>query len=143
MEHLWRPRNETQEDLLTEQAAADHIEKAFQCRITKLSETLYHIDWALSREGSVKAFGEFKRRHNSVSRYDTLLLSAAKFRQGVDLGAFYRVPFILFIQWDEGIFFCNCDEVSTRELHIGGNSRGQNGDLEPCVEIPTYLFKSI
>lgn len=139
----WRPWNETEQDLLAEKSAAEEIEQAFDCVVTKLSEGLYGIDWALSREGFVKAFGEFKRRNNSVKKYDTLILGAAKFKQGHTLGSFYKVPFIVFIQWDEGLYFCKCDEAFIIELYIAGNARGQNGDIEPCIKIPTSSFKPV
>lgn len=139
----WRPWNETEQDLLAEQSAAKEVEQAFDCTITKLSEGLYGIDWALSRDGFVKAFGEFKRRNTSIKKYETLILSASKFRQGFTLGSFYKVPFIVFIQWDEGLYFCKCDETSIVGLYIAGNARGQNGDIEPCVKISTDSFKPV
>lgn len=139
----WRPRNETVEDLLTEKNAALYIEKEFDCDITKLSERLYELDWAISREGKVCAFGEFKRRRFSRSKFQTLILSAAKWMKGIELARFYSVPFILFIQWDDGIFYLNSEEFQAHTLRLAGNHRGQNGDIEPCVEIPVELFKKV
>lgn len=137
----WRPRNETEDDLKNETAAAHAIANRFGCIVTKLSEALYHVDWVLSNpDGSIRAVGEYKRRNNSIDKYDTLLLSAAKWKAGWDYADMFGVPFILFVEWDDGLYYLKADRASVIRVSVGGNARGQNGDFEPVVHLNASSF---
>ena len=131
----WRPRNETEEDLRHETDAAKAVANKFGYTVTKLSEALYHIDWVISKDGEIRAVGEFKRRNNSMNAYPTLLLSAAKWKSGWDYADMFGVPFILFVEWHEGLFYLKAERSSPVSFSVGGNSRGQNGDFEPLVHL--------
>lgn len=137
----WRPRNETEDDLKNETEAAHKVANRFNCVVTKLSEALYHVDWVLSNpDGSIRAVGEYKRRKNSMAQYPTLLLSAAKWKAGMDWAEMFGVPFILFVEWDEGLFYLKAERSSVMRMSVGGNARGQNGDCEPLVHLNTSDF---
>jgi hypothetical protein len=136
----WRPRNETEEDLRHETNAALAVANRFGCAVTKLSEALYHIDWVISRDGAITAVAEYKRRKNSVDAYPTLLLSAAKWKKGMDYAELFGVPFILFVEWDEGLYYLKAERSSVVRFEVGGNSRGQNGDYEPLVHLNIAHF---
>lgn len=133
----WRPRNETAADLTREFATAQVIEDLWQVKVVKLSERLYEVDWALFRDDHLKAWAEFKHREK---RYDTLLLSSAKWMRGRWLARETGVPFLLFVQWPDGLHWCQLGD-GVLPVVKGGNSRGQNGDIEPCVLIDTSTFK--
>lgn len=130
----WRPRNETEDDLRHETDAAKAVANRFGYTVTKLSEALYHIDWVISKDDKIRAVGEFKRRNNSMNAYPTLLLSAAKWKSGWDYADMFGVPFILFVEWHEGLFYLKTERSSVK-FGVGGNSRGQNGDFEPVVHL--------
>lgn len=137
----WRPRNETEEDLKNETEAAHKVANRFNCVVTKLSEALYHVDWVLSNpDGSIRAVGEYKRRKNPIAQYPTLLLSAAKWKAGMDWAEMFGVPFILFVEWDDGLFYLKAERSSVMRMSVGGNARGQNGDCEPLVHLNTSDF---
>ena len=131
----WRPRNETAEDLQHETEASKAIANRFGYTVTKLSEALYHIDWAISKDGEIRALGEFKKRKNSINAYPDLLLSAAKWKIGWDYAELIGVPFIMFVEWKEGLFYLKAERSSPIRYSVGGNSRGQNGDFEPLVHL--------
>ncbi len=131
----WRPRNETAEDLQHETEASKAIANRFGYTVTKLSEALYHIDWAISKDGEIRALGEFKKRKNSINAYPDLLLSAAKWKIGWDYAELIGVPFIMFVEWKEGLFYLKANRSSPIRYSVGGNSRGQNGDFEPLVHL--------
>jgi hypothetical protein len=135
----WRPRNESAEDLRAETAAKAIIERAWKCDILKLGEYLYGVDWSLSRDDWVMAFGEFKKRSRL---YDTVILSAAKYEHGMRLGALYLVPFFFFVEIDGVLRYCDL-RGQILPAKVGGNARKQNGDIEPCVFIPVNLFRII
>lgn len=142
----WRPRNETDADLERESEAAKRIEQAFQRRLVKLSEALYHVDWAIFREDQLPGprltgFAEYKRRLNDRGKYHTLIISAAKVMKGLSLARDFGVRFLLFIEWDDGIFWIEAEKHEG--VRLGGNHRGQNGDMEPVVHYPIEEFRSI
>lgn len=139
---MWRPRNESREDLATEEAARVEIGRALSCELVKLSPVLYGVDWAAFRGGRLIAFAEYKRRYNPMARYPTLHLSLAKVASALQLAASAGVACTLFVQWDDGIFWCPAADHLPGAI-LAGNSRGQNGDREPIVEYPIDRFRPI
>lgn len=140
----FRPRNETTEDLAHEAIAKSRIELERNVQIIKLSPVLYRVDWALfNHNDTLRGFAEYKFRSR---RYDTLMLGARKWQTGCDMADFYDVPFYLFVDWPEGLYWYRWhpeDERPNFKVKLDGSSRGQNGDIEPCVHIPTDLFKLV
>jgi hypothetical protein len=136
----WRPRNETPEDLRHEAETAEILLAKYGITAQKLSETQYCFDWTLSKDDQVIALAEFKQRK---TKYDTLLLSAAKYEAGMRFSKTLKKPFVLFVRWPDGLFSYKFTDDFVPEVKMGGNSRGQNGDIEPCVFIPVDLFNRI
>jgi hypothetical protein len=136
----WRPRNETPEDLRHEAETAEILLAKYGITAQKLSETQYCFDWTLSKDDQVIALAEFKQRK---IKYDTLLLSAAKYEAGMRYSERLKKPFVLFVRWPDGLFSYKFTDDFVPDVKMGGNSRGQNGDIEPCVFIPVGLFIKI
>ena len=136
----WRPRNETPEDLRHEAETAEILLTKYGITAQKLSETQYTFDWTLSKDDQVIALAEFKQRK---IKYDTLLLSAAKYEAGMRYSERLKKPFVLFVRWPDGLYSFKFTDDFVPEVKMGGNSRGQNGDIEPCVFIPVGLFIKI
>lgn len=136
---VWRPRNETQDDLAREGAAGRMIEAAWGVRCVKLSEALYSVDWAFFRQERLVGWGEYKHR---AKRYPTLLLSASKWFKGCQLARESGMPFTIFVEWPDGLYWHRA-AIETLPITLGGSSRGQNGDLEPCVHFDTDLFRKV
>lgn len=136
----WRPRNETPADLEREAAAAAVISQRWACEVQKLSEGLYGLDWALFRDDVLIGWAEFKCRSE---RFPELLLSAAKWETGCRLSFMYQVPFCLVVRWPDGLYHFTTRGTRPFKVAPRGSSRGQNGDKEPCVLIPTDEFKRI
>lgn len=136
----WRPRNETAEDLSRENEAAEAIAASLGVTVHKLSEALYGVDWAFSYNGKVIAFAEFKARKK---KYDTLLLSAAKYMKLIEIATSTGLPTYMVVRWDDGLWYYEINTKQHFPLEIGGNSRGQNGDIEPVVHIPTSEFSLV
>ena len=136
----WRPRNETPEDLRHEAETAEILLAKYGITAQKLSETQYCFDWTLSKDDQVIALAEFKQRK---TKYDTLLLSAAKYEAGMRYSKALKKPFVLFVRWPDGLFSYKFTDDFVPDVKMGGNSRGQNGDIEPCVFIPIDLFIKI
>lgn len=138
---MWRPRNETEQDLQNEAAVAKFLSDKWECDVHKLSENLYPVDWAFSREGTVVAYGEFKKRSK---KFDTALLSAAKYYRMLDLARMTKLSVLLIIEWPKELCYIDLyKEPLDLQVYIGGNSRGQNGDIEPVVYIPCDKFVQV
>jgi hypothetical protein len=112
----------------------------------------YAIDWALctsSAHGAlVHAWVECKRRYCKRSEFPTLMISLKKWQEGVELHKAGGKPFLIVVEWDDGIFFLRHDEVASPSgfangvyVGIGGRmDRDDEEDVEPCIWIPTALF---
>lgn len=138
---MWRPYNETEQDLQNEAAVAEILSKKWGCDVHKLSEKIYPVDWVFSRDMVVVAYGEYKKRSK---KYDTTLLSVSKYYRMIDLMNMAKVPVLLIIEWPDGIYYLDFSwEDMNLKAFIGGSSRGQNGDIEPIVYIPSKKFSKI
>ena len=137
---VWRPRNETAEDLQREEAAAKTLSEVWNVEVVKLSDALYGVDWAFGRDNKVVAFGEFKARSK---KYDTLLLSFAKYTKLHNLHKVTALPVLLIVQWPDGLWYWNMTDDPPKSISLGGNSRGQNGDIEPVVYINVSEFTQV
>jgi len=137
---MWRPRNETASNLAVEEMAKAYISASWGYEITKLSETLYGLDWCLSQNKIPVAWGEFKDRGRAYPDY---LLSASKYDRGVRLAKCFGIPFLLFIGVNESIIYADLCIVPVLRTELAGSSRGQNGDIEPCVFFSAKEFREV
>lgn len=139
---VFRPKNETAEDLANENEAADTIARVWEVEVIKLSDYLYRADWALAENGEVKAFAEFKKRSKKHSK---LMISAAKYMYLLELSRMSGLPSLLIIRWPDGLWYHKIvsPALLPLDLRIGGNPRGQNGDIEPIIYIPIEQFTQI
>ena len=138
----WREYNETERDLAKENAALLLVEAAWDVKGAKLSPTLYSVDWALFRYDTLMAWAEFKHRSHDFGKYDSVLLSYAKYAklQGLAKESDCRAYFIVGFSGG-GIYWHEIEAGPPCLIRKGGNNRLQNGDIEPCVFIPIRSFK--
>jgi len=139
---MTRPHNETPRDLVHERNARAVVEREFDCEIMNLNENLYGLDWAMHRRSKFFAYGEYKFRGQD---YDDFVLSAAKYTKGMlHAGSVVGVQFYFFLETpDSGLRYVNLSILPRLTTQMAGNSRGQSGDIEPCVMIPADAFKPI
>ena len=134
---------ETRSDLDNEKSICKRIEAACGLRLKKLS-IKYNLDFIGFRNGKAVAVIEVKKRHNSYSRYPTLILSLAKYNRGVE---FYRVndlKFIFCVQFEDGYFFYEYQNEDKFNVQIGGRTdRNDAEDIEPVVHIPIVRMKKL
>ena len=134
---------ETQIDLDNEKSICKRIEAACGMHLRKMS-IKYSLDFIGFRNGKAVAVIEVKKRHNSYSRYPTLILSLAKYNRGVE---FYRVndlKFIFCVQFEDGYFFYEYQNEDKFDVQIGGRTdRNDAEDIEPVVHIPIVRMKKL
>jgi len=139
---VWRPYNETQEDLNIENSAKILIERAWDVEVIKLQPMLYGFDWALFRDEKLVAIAEFKKRSHKFGTYKTLLISSGKIANAMSYSREYDVPFILIVQWEDDLPRWMLIKNPPRPS-IGFNSRGQAGDREPVCHFDINDFTLI
>ena len=138
---MYRPYNETQEDLDNENRVAQILSQKWKTEVLKLSPALYTVDWSFSRNGVVTAFGEYKKRSK---KYNEVMLSAAKLMKMQQLHDFTGLPVLLIIEWPDGIWYWDMSADKWEgNFVVSGNPRGQNGDIEPTVMIPMSKFRNV
>lgn len=140
VKEAWRPYNETPDDLRRERDAGEILAKAWRCTPVKLSVKLYSFDFALCRNKKVLAFAEFKARGKDYPDY---LLSCAKYSAARQLNSVFGLPLLFVIQTPSALQYIDIATATPDRVELGGNARGQNGDIEPCVFFLASQFKKV
>lgn len=138
-----RPTYENRETLQAEAATMSAVCESWGATAKKLPSR-YQIDWAvMDSTGAMKAWAECKRRHHKFGQYDTLMLSLGKYREGRQLSLDTGMPFLLIVEWDDGIRWMR-GSSDMPAIGVGGrDDRGDPDDIEPCVFIPIESFKPL
>ena len=138
-----RPIYETDKDREQE---ADFIKElciAWKCEAKKLP-IHYKLDFALIREGVIRAFLETKIRSYARGYFDTYMISMAKVLAAKEYSAFAGVPSLLSVRWDDGDGFIALHDIKDFHIGFGGREdRGDPQDMEPVVFIPIEHFGRI
>jgi hypothetical protein len=133
---------ESSKDLDEEKSVATFLSSKWNLTFYKLKPS-YKIDWIIFKNGQVSTVAEIKRRHVNRLTYDTLMLSLDKWMTGKAMAAEMKVPFMLLIKWDDGLFWYKAG-VSPVTYGFGGRKDRQDPqDMEPVVFIPVRHFKEI
>lgn len=136
-----RPIYETEQDLENEDKVRHVIEDVWSCRVQKLP-IRYVVDWAVFREGSLKAYAEFKQRSHRLGDYPSLILSHQKWVTGKNLASEANVPFIVVVRFSNCLAYCETKNAASISWS-GREDRNDPQDLEPVVHIPQSAFKVI
>jgi len=137
-----RPLYESSKDLSNELRVSAHLKDCWNAEFVKLPMA-YYVDWAVVRGSEIKAFAEFKRRHNPKDQYPSFMISLNKWMNGKKMGRELGVPFLIIVEWDDGLYYCDTEAVA-RTYGFGGRSdRGDSQDQEPCVFIETKAFYKV
>ena len=136
-----RPTYETLQTLAIEAETMKAACSVWGAKERKLAAR-YQIDWAvLNSDGNMRAWAECKRRYHQYGKYDTLMLSLGKYREGRQLCLDTGMPFLLIVEWDDGIRWMRAS-ADMPAIGLGGREdRNDPDDIEPCVFIPIESFK--
>lgn len=140
-----RPAYEKQEDREKQGQIAAEICSAWDVDVIPFPAHSA-ADYLLINKQSELALGELKCRTNRSLQYKTLILSRQKLIRLIACADTLKVPFYLFIQWDDGIFW---QQLSAADLlmlkpSIGGRTDRQDAaDIENVYEIPTASFQPL
>lgn len=137
-----RPKYETTTDLNNEYVAQRRVEMSLNCRLYKLPIS-YRADWVATRDNKIVAVIEYKKRTFEKDKYPTTFVFVDKWMNGKQLAESMGVPFILAIEWTDGIFW-HIAGSSDVEFRISGRTdRGDSQDIQPAVHIPVTAFTKL
>jgi hypothetical protein len=139
---MLRPKYETAYDLANETTAQEVIEAEFKCKLHKLPVS-YHADWVATRNNKVVAVIEFKKRTVDKNRYATTFIFVDKWMNGIRLSDTMAVPFMLFIEWTDGLYWHHVGSTPVEFTMGGRTDRGDPQDIQPSVHIPVTAFKKV
>lgn len=135
---------ESKADITNEGRVASQVGLATKA-VMKKNPKAYPIDWCAYKGGKIAGWVEIKCRKNPKDQYPTLMLSYNKLVSGKRYAEVSGAPFLLVIEWTDGVYFWKCpDDVTGYSVTNGGRTdRGDSQDLEPVVLIPTSEFKKL
>src|SRR5688500_1678787 len=139
----WRPRNETDRDrrneglVLDAFVACERLQEAIKAtRWEKLSECLYEIDASLHGPEDNAPFVGWAEVKIRTFLYPTVILGVKKAIQLAMLSAHTQKPAFFLIHTPvQGVLVHRMRAIREYDMDLGGNSRGQNGDIEPLIHI--------
>lgn len=133
---------ETELDRQKEAKVRQHLATAWNCDY-KESPELSSVDCKLlNPDGSVAALVEIKTRTNASTKYPTYMLSAHKWRNALHMANEYRVPFMLVVQFTDGIYAAKIR--TDYQIAKGGRTdRNDAMDIEDCIYIPMSDFRKV
>lgn len=137
-----RPMYESSRDRANERSTIESYCRAHGDRVHALKMPVaYQIDWGVFHDDSLLCWAECKRRNVPKNAYATFMVSLHKYMAGMDLSRVSGKPFLLIVEWNDGIGAHVCDGRAGRDIRPGGRrDRGDWQDIEPVVHIPVEYF---
>jgi hypothetical protein len=130
------PANRKQEDALAARLNARWGVEA------ERMHTLYQLDFALKRDGEVKAWAECKCRTHLFGHYPTYMFSLKKMRACRDYHRNSHLKAFLIVEFNDGDYWVDTQDIKDFEVKIGGRTdRGAGADIEPCIYFNVKYFK--
>ena len=137
-----RPIYETEVDRMRERSVQEYLLRKIDCLWQEapthdnVDGYLYHPDKELG------AVVEIKIRSNRSTAYDTYMLSAYKWRNGLHRAKTLGVPFMLVVKFADGVYYTIVEE--DYQVAQGGRyDRNDRFDEEQCVYIPMEKFRPL
>lgn len=141
-----RPRYETDTDRENQKRGIAAFIGNWPFFAVKLSPPMYSLSFALHENNKTRALAawvQYKRRHHARGLYPSFMMSKRKWEEGGKLALQSGKPFMIVVEWDDGVFYVRQDEIAGAvSFGDGGRrDRGDPKDIEPCVFIPVSLFR--
>lgn len=136
-----RPLYEAPNHVSKELEVASYICSIFNCTYEQYPP-LHALNGKLVANGVTQAVVEIKMRNNKSTQYSTLMISADKWRRGLEWADKENKPFLLIVKFNDGIFMTKVAREYSEA--IGGRvDRNDPRDIERCAYIPISTFKKI
>ena len=137
-----RPVYETEADRERERAVQQYIIGKVDC-LWEEAPPRDCIDGYLRHpSGDLAAVVEIKIRTNRSTTYDTYMLSAYKWRNGLYRAKTMNVPFMLVVKFIDGVYYTVVEDKYPTSLG-GRYDRADRFDAEECAYIPMDKFRPL
>jgi len=133
---------ETQFDLEIERKVANTLATIWNCEVQKMPLD-YRLDWIFLKNKKPVAVAELKNRNCNKDHFPTLMLTVKKWMAGKALAVEMGIPFLVIINWQDGLFWCKAGVEKLEYAFNGRKDRGDPNDLSPMVFLPISKFKKI
>lgn len=137
IQRISRPIYESAEDLKNERSVAKKIATTYGLDLKKM-HMKYSIDYmAFDKSGEAVAVIEVKRRKNKYKKYQSVILSLAKYNRGVEYDRANDLQFIFAVEFDDGCYIYEYQPGDLFRIQLGGRTdRNDKQDIEPVIHIP-------
>jgi len=136
-----RPLYEASEHVAKELELAAYFCNRFGC-VYEQYQPMHPLNGRFLLNGVPTAVAEIKVRNNKSNKYPSLMLSASKWRKGLEWAHIENAPFILLVNFFDGVFMTKVQKDYTEG--IGGRTdRNDIRDIERCAYIPMDSFLKI
>lgn len=137
------PMYETAEDRKAEREVADEVERLRNCKLEKIKQLSYNLDFSAIRQDLIVAFVETKRRHNDLTTFPTVWFPLLKWLRARQIYRELKLPCCFFVQFDDCLAWANLI-TCTFTLHWRGRNDRQDAEgPEPMLLIPYQQFKVV
>lgn len=140
-ETVKRPRYESKADLENEQRAIERYCEARGFTFSRIAKRTYSADYHIFWKDKIAGVVEYKRRNYPREEFKDLLLSVKKWRACREHAKYLRVPFILLVEWNDGLYRYVDNGRTVPVSFKGRTDRRDPADLEACVMIPVIWFE--
>lgn len=137
-----RKAYETPEDREREAQVAKRAARVWKCEAIPLPR-FYPLDYGFLRDGRLRAWVEIKCKNCASTKSPFFILSASKWKTGLEYSERFGVPFILIFAFEDGIFYLVIDDMKPPLKWNGRKDRGDSQDMEPVVYLKIDQFKPL
>jgi len=132
---------ETEKDLQNENAFILRMSLSYNLTLKKLPMS-YSLDFLSFKDGDPYKFIEYKRRHFSYGKYDTVILSAIKYNNAIAMATSLKLDTYFVVELDDGVYSTKIP-LTSLDIRWGGRTRQYRDatDIEPVIHIPMDSFK--
>lgn len=141
-----RPLYESSADRAREAEAVGRLATALGAKVHKLTGQYARLDYMVVLPGNIHAFVEIKCRNAGLGAYPTLMISAAKWREGISMAEATGGKFLIMAAYKDGdlVYLFDRKDVESKAVwcEFGGRTANtrDTGDIEPVMQIPTRLM---
>jgi len=132
---------ETSKDLQNEESFISKMQKNYGLVLKKLPMS-YSLDFLSFKDGEPYKFIEYKRRHFSYGKYDTVILSAIKYNNAIAMSTSLKLDTQFVVELDDGVYSTKIP-LTSLDIRWGGRTKQYRDatDIEPVIHIPMDSFK--
>ena len=138
---------EDEKTIENELKLAERVESKWGAEFKKMHST-YALDFAIIKNGKIKAWAECKTRYHKYGTFFTYMMSLKKYRACRDYTIKTGLKSFFLVAYEDGDWFIDTRTIAQNikkfTINIGGTEkRGLGIDYEPMIFVPLFLFKKL